>query len=67
MYFINFKINKKFYFRMLLCNRKKIIFFENIRTVNVQIKNVEKKIIKSRFIINKKTCVILKLIDNDNE
>ena len=67
MYFINFKINKIFYFRLLLCNRKKTIFFKNIRTINMQIKNATKKVKKSRLIINKKTYVFLSFINNDKK
>ena len=52
---------------MLLFNRKKVIFFNDIRIINMQIKNAIKEITKSRFIINKKIYVTLKLINNDNE
>ena len=67
MYFINFKVNEIFYFQLLFCNRKKIIFFENIRTMNMQIKNATKKIKKFRFIINKKIYVFLNLTNNDKK
>ena len=67
MYFINFKVNEIFYFQLLFCNRKKIIFFENIRTMNMKIKNATKKIKKFRFIINKKIYVFLNLTNNDKK
>ena len=67
IYFINFKADEIFYFRLLLCNRKKIIFFKNFCTVNMQIKNAMKKIKKSQFIINKKIYVTLNLTDNNKK
>ena len=67
MYFINFKFEEVFYLRLLLSNRKNVIFFENFRTVDVQIENATTKITKRRFMINKKTCVILKFIVFDDE
>ena len=67
MYFMSLKADEIFYLRVLLCNRKRIIFFENIRIVNVQIEDAENEVMKFRLMINKKTCVTLKLTDNDNE
>ena len=64
---MNFKFEKVFYFRLLLSNRKNVIFFENFRIVDVQIENATTKITKRRFMINKKTCVILKFIVFDDE
>ena len=67
MYFMNLKADEIFYLRVLLCNRKRIISFENIRTVDVQIEDAENEVMKPRLMINKETCVTLKLTDNDSE
>ena len=43
MYYINFKFDDIFYLRLLIFNRKKITFFENLKTIDVQIsKNFNK-------------------------
>ena len=68
MYFINSKINDVFYFRLLFANKKNYISYKNLIIVFVQIKNVEKKIIESQFIINfKNVCIVLNFTNNDNE
>ena len=40
------KIEKMFYFRLLLINRKKCTFFNNLKIVFVQIENVELNMIQ---------------------
>ena len=68
IYFMNFKIDDVFYLRLLLFNRKRYTSFENLRTIFVQIENVEKNVTKSRLMkIYHDACIALKLIDNDDE
>ena len=68
MYFMNLKIDEIFYLRLLLFNRKRCTSFENLRTIFVQIENVEKNVTKSRLMkIYHDACIILRLIDNDDE
>ena len=62
------KIEKMFYLRLLFINRKKCIFFNDLKTVFVQIENVESNVIQSQWIkIYKNVYVAFDLIDNDNE
>ena len=68
MFFIKSKIEKMFYFRLLFINRKKCIFFNDLKTVFVQIKKVESNVIQFQWMkIYKNVCIIFDLIDNDNE
>ena len=46
MFFMKSKIEKMFYLRLLFINRKKCIFFNNLKTVFVQIENVESNVIQ---------------------
>ena len=41
MYFINIKVDKIFYLRLLLANIREIILYKNIRTIKVQIENIK--------------------------
>ena len=67
MYYMNFKFDDVFYLRLLFCNRKKIIFFENLKTIDMQISKISKNEMKSRFFNYKQICVKLDLIDDDDE
>ena len=67
MYFINFKIEKFFYLRLLSFNKKMHVVW-NLRTRFVQIENVEKNVTKSRLMkIYHDVYITLKLIDNNDE
>ena len=68
IYFMSFKIDDVFYLRLLLFNKKKCTSFENLRTIFIQIENVEKSVTKSKLMkIYYDVCIILRLIDNDDE
>ena len=68
MFFIKSKIKKMFYFRLLFTNRKKCIFFNDLKIVFVQIENVELNIIQLQWMkFYKNVCAVFDLIDNDNE
>ena len=67
MYFMNFKFDDVFYLRLLFVNKKKCIFFDDIKIVNVQIaKTFDEKIV-FQFLNYKQICVEFELIDDDNE
>ena len=68
MYFIDVKIDEMFYLRLLLVNRMNCIFFENLKTMFVQIENAKKNQIELRLLnIYKNACRAFELIDNDDE
>ena len=68
MYFIDVKIDKMFYLRLLLVNRMNCIFFESLKTMFVQMKNAKKNQIELRLLnIYKNACRVFELIDNDDE
>ena len=66
MYFMNLKIDKIFYLRLLLINRKNVTFLDDLRTINFQIKSVDVDVIEWRVLSYQQTCVHLDLTyDND--
>ena len=67
MYYMNFKFDDVFYLRLLLCNRKKVISFENLKTIDMQISKTSKNEIKSRLFSYKQICVKFDLTDDDDE
>ena len=68
IYFMSLKIDDVFYLRLLLFNKKRCTSFENLRTIFIQIENVEKSVTKSRLMKTyHDVCITLKLIDNDDE
>ena len=67
MYFMNFKLNDVFYLRLLLVNRKKCTFFDDLKIVNVQIENAFVEKIVFQFLNYKQICVEFELIDDDDE
>ena len=67
MYFMNFKFDDVFYLRLLFVNRKKCIFFDDIKTVNVQIARASNEKIVFQLLSYKQICVELELIDDDDE
>ena len=67
MYYMNFKFDNIFYLWLLFCNRKKIVFFENLKTIDMQIFEISKNEMKLRFFNYKQICIKFDLIDNDNE
>ena len=68
MYFMNFKCDDIFYMRLLLANRKKVTSFDDLKIIEVQMKNSEKSIIMSQLLLNfKQTCNLLDLIENNDE
>ena len=67
IYFISLKIDEIFYFRLLLINRKNVTFFDDLRTMNVQMKSVDVDVIESRVLNYQQTCVHLDLTHNDDE
>ena len=67
MYFMNFKLNDVFYLRLLFVNRKKCIFFDDLKIVNVQIEKTFDEKIVFQFLNYKQICVEFELIDDDDE
>ena len=67
MYFMNFKLDDVFYLRLLLVNRKKCIFFDDIRIVDVQVEKTFDEKIASQLLNYKQICVEFELIDDDDE
>ena len=50
---MNFKSNDVFYFQLLLINKKKMQFFDNLKIVNAQIEKTFDKKIDFQFFIYK--------------
>ena len=64
---MNFKSNDVFYLRLLFVNRKKYIFFNDLKIVNVQIEKTFDEKIVFQFLNYKQICVEFELIDDDDE
>ena len=68
MYFINFKFDEIFYLRLLLNHVKKIISFENLKIVNVQIENVVNEMIERQILkFFKNVCIQFEFTNNDDK
>ena len=68
MFFMNFKLSEIFHLRLLLNHVKKIISFEKLRIVDVQIENVVDEVFE-RQIMNtfKIVCIYFDFTNNDDE
>ena len=67
IYLISLKIDEIFYLLLLLINRKNVTFFDNLRTMNIQIKIANVDIIESKVLNYQQACVYLDLTHNDDE